>query len=79
MIHECDIKACVLFTEYFFFKREEIRTCSRYMNQKVDEGIQRLLLTSISLLISVFLFRFLHTCTVMMFSPKSVCGGGTPR
>lgn len=54
-----------------FFKREEIRTCSRYVNQKVDEGIQRLLLTSISLLISVFLFQFLHTCTVMMFSPKS--------
>lgn len=78
MKHECDIKACVLFTEYFFLKREEIRTCSRYVNQKVDEGIQRLLLTSISLLISVFLFQFLHTCTVMMFSPKSG-GGGTPR
>lgn len=44
MIHECDIKACVLITEYFFFKREEIRTCSRYVNQKVDEGIQRLYL-----------------------------------
>lgn len=43
MIHECGIKACVLFTEYFF-KREEIRTCSRYVNQKVDEGIQRLYL-----------------------------------
>lgn len=77
MIHECDIKACVLFTEYFFFKREETRTCSRYVNQKVDEGIQRLLLTSISLLVSVFLFQFLHTCTVMMFSPKSG-GGGNP-
>lgn len=64
----------------FFFKREEIRTCSRYVNQKVDEGIQRLLLTSISLLISVlvFLFQFLHTCTVMMVFPKSG-GGGTPR
>lgn len=61
----------------FFFKREEIRTCSRYVNQKVDEGIQRLLLTSISLLISVlvFLFQFLHTCTVMMVFPKSGGGG----
>lgn len=32
MIYECGIKVCVLFIEYFFFKREEIRICSRYVN-----------------------------------------------
>lgn len=24
MIHECDIKACVLFTEYFFLKEKKL-------------------------------------------------------